>query len=320
MTLAHARRALREARHHLYDPNVTLIDFGQGQVGGECAPDKLAIRFHVRRKLTTLALEAAVAAGRTVDVPRSIGGFPTDVIQGTFHPHRSWWTTWSRPRAETRSDRLDPMKGGISISDERHNAYGTLGGLVADRATGARMILSNWHVLVAEWNARVGQRIYQPGRLDGGTSADTVASLARDAMGADLDAAVATLNGSRRLVAEQVDLGAVRGVGRAELGMEVVKSGRRTGVTFGVVRGVEGVANLTYGFVGRVIRKVVTIEPRSAVEEVSAGGDSGSWWLDRATMRAVGLHFAGSDSPETGLALDMQEVLDQLRVDVVLGG
>jgi endonuclease G len=102
--------------------------------------------------------------------------------------------------------------------------------------------------------------------------------------------------------------------------MEVVKSGRRTGVTFGVVRGVEGVANLTYGFVGRVIRKVVTIEPRSAVEEVSAGGDSGSWWLDRATMRAVGLHFAGSDSPETGLALDMQEVLDQLRVDIVVGG
>lgn len=318
MTLAYARRALRETRHRVYDPNVTLIDFGHGQVGGQTIEEKLAIRFHVHKKLGAVSLESAVDERLTDRVPTTIGGFPTDVIETTFRPHRGWWGTWLRPRSEARAERADPMQGGISISDERHQTYGTLGGLVSDRASGARMILSNWHVLVAEWNARPGQRIYQPGRLDGGTSADSVASLARDAMAQGLDAAVATLHDGRRLTSDQLGLGAVRGVARAELGMEVVKSGRRTGITFGVVRGVEGVTRMTYGFVERVMRKVVTIE-RGASVEVSAAGDSGSWWLERASSRAVGLHFAGSNLPETGLALDMQEVLDRLDVDVVVG-
>lgn len=322
MTLAYARRALREARYHVYDPNVTLIDFGHGQVGGASVEEKLAIRFHVQRKYAPVALEGAVAAGRTSALPSSIGGFPTDVIQKAFAPHRGWWSSWGwwpRPSVEARAERADPMQGGISISDERHNAYGTLGGLVADRASGARMILSNWHVLVAEWGARPGLRILQPGRLDGGTGADAVASLTRDAMAANLDAAVATLEGGRGLTTSQLGVGEVRGAARAELGMELVKSGRRTGVTYGVVRGVEGIARMSYGSVARVIQNVVTIEPRLAAEEVSAAGDSGSWWLERATLRAVGLHFAGSDLPETGLALDMPAVLDQLGVDVVVG-
>ena len=82
MTLAYARRALREARHHLYDPNVTLIDFGHGQVGGRCVEEKLAIRLHVRRKHSPPALEAAVEAGRTRDVPRMIGGTSASTVSG----------------------------------------------------------------------------------------------------------------------------------------------------------------------------------------------------------------------------------------------
>ena len=30
MTLAYARRALREVHHRIYEPNMTLIDFGHG--------------------------------------------------------------------------------------------------------------------------------------------------------------------------------------------------------------------------------------------------------------------------------------------------
>ena len=51
MTHARARRALRDARARIYDPNVTLIDFGQGQIEGKTVEGKLAIRFHVRQKL-----------------------------------------------------------------------------------------------------------------------------------------------------------------------------------------------------------------------------------------------------------------------------
>jgi hypothetical protein len=322
MTLARARLALREAiRSHLFDPNVSLIDFGNPEHEGQIALGELAIRIHVKKKLFGATLEAAVAAGYTRPIPPAIGGFPTDVPQGTYRVYQWPWdrSWWAPPAANPHRAHDDPLRGGISISDEFHNAAGTLGGKVIDRATGAEMILSNWHVLVADWTARPGQRIYQPGRLDGGTFADSVATLARDAMSVNLDAAVAALNGSRTLINDQLELGPVTDVGKAELGMELVKSGRTSGATRARVTAVEGTAKIAYGSLSRVIRQVVTIEPRLGFEQVSAPGDSGSWWLDPTTMRAIGLHFAGSDFPERGLALDMQSVLDALNVDIAAG-
>lgn len=320
MTLARARLALREAvRNHLFDPNVGLIDFGHPEHSGQIAEDELAIRLHVRRKLSGPALEAAVGARQTRPIPPFIAGFPTDVPEGIYRLQQwSGWGGWGQsPAVNSRTVPADPLRGGLSVSDENHYAAGTLGGLVIDRLTGAEMILSNWHVLVVDWGAPAGQRIYQPGRLDGGTSLDKIATLTRDAMAVNLDAAVATLNGSRQGVNDQLDLEPVAGVGQAELGMQVVKSGRTSGVTYGRVTAIEGIARMPYGFLDRLIRHIVTIEPRSSFEEVSAAGDSGAWWLDQATGRAVGLHFAGSNFPERGLALDMPAVLDALNVDIM---
>jgi len=327
MTLARARLALREAaRAHLFDPNVGLIDFGLPERARRTADNELAIRYHVYQKFDAgFALEAAIESGDTngdLTEPIIVGGFrfETDVIEGTYRP-RQWpgWGGWGRaPQTDPRATRNGLLRGGISVSDERHNDYGTLGGLVVDRVSGRPMILSNWHVLVADWQARVGQGIYQPGRLDGGTSDDVVATLTRDAMSANLDAAVAALTGDRQLVNDQVDLGPVRGLTEARLGMEVVKSGRRTGVTYGRVTGVEGVAQINYGPLDRVIRHVVTIDPRADDEEVSGPGDSGSLWLEASTMQAVGLHFAGGNTPERGLALDIEAVLNALNVALVI--
>src|SRR5574341_30521 len=313
-TLAQARLAMREAiRDFLFDPNVNLIEFGHPLHAGQLAEDELAIRLHVHKKLSSFGLEAAAERGQTQAIPASISGFKTDVIQGTYRLHYlwGWWGNWPTETTDARTARAEVLRGGISISDENHYTYATLGGLVIDRATGAEMLLSNWHVLVAEWGARRGQRILQPGRGDGGTNADTVALLTRDAMGANLDAAVATLTGSRRAINDQLDVGPVRGVKRAELGMEVVKSGRRTEVTLGRVTAIEGTAKMTYDGVERIVRNVITIEPRHV--EVSAGGDSGSWWLDIETKQAVGLHFAGSNYPELALAHDMPTVLEALN-------
>lgn len=320
MTLARARLALEEAsRHYLFDPNVRVIDFGFPEKNGQIVEDELAIRFHVRQKLFDAALEEATEAGITRPIPASIGGFLTDVPQGAYRLQPGRGVSASSPlTGSLRTNRVNPMSGGISISDEHRNVYGTLGGLVTDRSTGAAMILSNWHVLVGNWSARPGQRIFQPGRLDGGRVADTIALLTRDAMSVNLDAAVATLSGSRSLINSQLNLGAVKGVGKAKLGMEVVKSGRKTGITFGRVTAIEGIAKMPYDGLQRIIRGVITIDQRQGNEEVSAGGDSGSWWLDSATMQAIGLHFAGSNSPERGLSLDMPQVLDALNVNIAV--
>lgn len=310
------RLVLREAvrDHLLADENVTAVDFGLPEHGGEIAEDERAIRVHVQRKKPLQVLEAA---GIT-PVPTSMGEFRTDVLEGTYRPQLWWTTAGVRVAPDPRLGRTDPLRGGISISDERHYSAGTLGAKVIDRATGAEMILSNWHVLVADWTGRVGQRIYQPGRLDGGTVANTVARLSRDAMSSNLDAAVAALTGSRRLVNDQVGIGPITGVENATLGLEVVKSGRTTGVTYGRVTGLEGISQITYAGVRRLIRKVVTIDPLWGAE-VSRPGDSGSAWLSRAGKRAIGLHFAGSDLPERALALDLQSVLTALNVELETG-
>jgi endonuclease G len=310
-TTGRVRLALRTAvrDYLLADDNVTAVDFGLPEHGGEIAEDERAIRVHVRQKLPLSVLEAAGIA----PVPRRIRELETDVLEGTYRPQLWWRTVGAQPWADPRIERADPLRGGISISDNRHYSAGTLGARVIDRSTGAEMILSNWHVLVADWAGRPGQPIYQPGRLDGGSATDTVARLTRDAMSSNFDAAVATITYSRGLVNDQLGLGPITGVEPATLGLRVAKSGRTTGVTYGRVTGLAGLAQIGYAGIQRLIRQVVTIDPVSG-GEVSRPGDSGSVWLDNEERQAVGLHFAGSDAPERALAIDFAAVLAALNV------
>jgi endonuclease G len=194
--------------------------------------------------------------------------------------------------------------------------FGTLGGKVIDRDTGAEMILSNWHVL-AGWHTRPGVAVYQPGQWDGGCSGHTVAHLTRHAMNQYIDAAVAELTNTRPSINDQLGLGPVTGVRNPRLGQRVTKSGRGSGLTTGIITGIEGRTALYYRGIRRVIRHVVHIAQTPEGRQVSTAGDSGAWWLEEKTHRAVGLHFAGSDSPEYGLAIAMPQVLDALGVDVI---
>lgn len=317
MIIARARLALSQAaQNHLIDPNVSMIDFGYPEQDGQLCMDELAIRIHVHKKLRGAALENAVDRGFTRRIPESYGGFPTDVPQSTPHLHQGWFWSWQTRPADPRRRRQKPLRGGISISNQYQRSSGTLGTMVIDRRTRNPMLLSNWHVLVGRWGANQGERIYQPGRLDGGSHPDTVGHLSRDSMSKNLDAAVAALDGSRPLINDQFQLGSITGVKPAELGMQVIKSGRSTGITHGIVAAIEGITRLRYDSLYRIIHHVITIEPLNTTGTVSGPGDSGSIWLEESTHTAVGLHFAGSDLPERALAMELQPVLDAL--DVVL--
>jgi hypothetical protein len=318
-SLRRVRQSLQEAVcEWIYDPNVMLIDAGWPEREGKAvAGEQVHIRVHVRKKLPEgVSLQTAVDRGITRGrIPKTIAGLPVDVPEGKYVLQQGFWG-WGRWN-NTRSKRTTPLEGGISVSNAYLYGYGTLGGLVEDRDTGDRMILSNWHVLAGKWHAQEGWPIYQPGWGDGGEDADTIATLTRHAMSSNLDAAVAKLTGDRQIINDQLEIGPVSGVEWAEVGMEVIKSGRQTRVTRGRVTAVEGTLRINYSGVDRLIRNVLTVEPRLGYE-VSAGGDSGSLWLEESTKRAVGLHFAGSDFPERALAIDIQPVLDTLNVNLVI--
>lgn len=304
---------------HLFDPNVALIDLGlriRDRQGQRLEPE-ICVRVHVRQKLRGTAFEsfARQHPERVIDSRRI--GFPVDVPQANYHLNQ-WWSPQPPVTATSRSQLFNPMQGGISISNANAFEYGTLGGKVIDRQTGDGMILSNWHVLYSHWYAWPGMAVYQPSRVHGGHSGHTVAHLQRHAMEQYLDAAVARLADSRSLINNQFEIGAVTGVVDPIIGMSVTKSGSRTGLTVGMVDGIEGRTAMYYSGVKRVIRHVVHIAQREGGGQISAGGDSGAWWLDEATRQVVGLHFAGNDAPEYGLAIAMPPVLKALDVDIAL--
>jgi hypothetical protein len=307
------------AAHYLHNPRVTLIDIGWKIKGGQ-QTDQIAVRIHVRDKPSEAAFESFSAENTAMVIDKGKVPFDVvDIIEAPYrlHQYNGWYTPYYA-HINKRAGRSDPLCGGISVSNGQFYNYGTLGGIVTDKTTGEAMIMSNWHVLVGSFYTPKGQPIYQPGAGDGGDYKVTIATLERDSMLDGIDAAIAKLNAQRDWVNDQLELGPVKGSEAPRLGMRVVKSGRGSNVTYGIIDGVEGEYPIWYGGLRRKIKYVQRIVAQPGQTEVSRGGDSGSWWLNQVTNRAVGLHFAGMDDPETALAMAMPQVLDALGVEIMV--
>lgn len=316
-TLRAAMRAhARAAALHLYDPNVSHIDLGLRirDSAGNRVENELVVRVHLRKKLRGAAFARFADQYPERIINAQTIGFPVDLPEARYRLHYRWWQP--AVAVSPRARRFATLQGGISTAHAWSWGYGTLGGYVRDRETGAPMLLSNWHVFAGSWYAPPGLAIYQPARGDGGTHRDIVAHLSRDGMSRNIDAAVARLDGSRPAANEQYELGPVSGLATAQLGQVVTKSGRKSGVTEGVVTGINGRAVMRFGGIRREVRHIVHIAARHTGEVVSSPGDSGSWWMEKNSRRAIGLHFAGSNQPEYALAFAMPEVFEALKVEL----
>lgn len=137
-------------------PNAVAVGVGykisNGQNTGE-----LAVIVSVSRKIPLVQLSEAEA------VPKTIDGIKTDVVE-----------TGEIFAFQTPREKWRPARPGISIGHHQITA-GTFGCLV--RKNGLPFILSNNHVLANSNNAQVGDPIWQPGRADGGSSADQIGTL-----------------------------------------------------------------------------------------------------------------------------------------------
>jgi endonuclease G len=289
-------------REWLRRPGVTAVDVGF-KIKDLEVTDTVAVRVHVGRKRPAAELETSEVFNETGKTPSKVGGFPVDVIEATYGPSNAPtvldYEDVAALEAIDRKAAVDPLIGGVSCGNTRVTA-GTIGAIVFNKTTCKPMILSNWHVLAGASAAAVGENIVQPGTVDGGTQ--TVANLTKMVLDSRMDAAVATLNGARGHTRDILGLGTVSGIESPTLGMNVVKSGRTTAITEGVIDGVSMSVSINYGDPGVVaFSNQVRIVPRSpwpAIDyEVSKGGDSGSVWLNQSNNRAIGLHFAGETDP-----------------------
>ena len=329
-----AKQVLDQHRESILSrPNVVGVGTGYKTVRGQ-RTDQVGIVVLVSEKLPKAGL------GEGAMIASEVDGVPTDVIEvGVLR---------AQP---TPTDRWRPAPGGVSIGHYRITA-GTLGAIVRDRATGARLILSNNHVLANSNDAILGDAILQPGPADGGqTGTATIARLERFvtiqfssspgtcsvAHGvAKVANALAGLVGSKhRLDTRQSDPQASNLVDAAvampdedaDVLDEIHEIGKvsgtvEAGLTMPVLK-----SGRTTGFTaGQVIVLDTTVNinygtlkkaqftDQIVTSPMSQGGDSGSLVVERDSFQAVGLLFAGSD--QSTIISPIQAVLDALAVDL----
>jgi len=214
-----------------------------------------------------------------------------------------------------------PAAGGDSLGDRR-GATGTFGCIVLN-AAGDELILSCNHVIASVNAASLGDDVWQPGALDGGTLRDAIGVL-HDSNDIDfvapntMDAALAKPLVSSDVSARLRMLGPVRGYDPAPRhGTSVEKMGWKTGRTAGTLHyknlsmvlpfGTKGTALFDgqYGIVGTLRSK-----------DFSEDGDSGALVVN-GSAEAVGLLIGNASGIDLTFASPIEPILNHFSVTLV---
>ncbi|MFD0269729.1 DNA/RNA non-specific endonuclease [Streptomyces sp. NPDC127106] len=307
---------------YLSDPNVSSIGIGYKEKNGKRSKE-LALQFTVDRKVEPEGLglldSAEIPAFIDVDGVR----VPTDIVQRSYAPH---FLVVAEGETPDRQRRIDPVRPGVSVSNVNLSA-GTLGCVVFDRNDGSTCFLSNWHVLNGLTGVR-GDHVVQPGTKDDSrTALNHLGRLVRAHLGVAGDCAVSTVT-DRDCDPSILDLDVTPArLGEPQIDDKVVKCGRTTGVTHGVVTRPFAKVRIDYG-TGVGIKEIECFEigpdPGNPATdgEISKRGDSGAAWMfktraGRPSDVLAGLHFGGeseADTEERALACFPRAVFDELKI------
>jgi endonuclease G, mitochondrial len=310
----------KEAPHFLKQENITSVGIGY-KIKDSQRTETLSVQFTVGRKVAPEVLESIGA----VEIPQSftIDGVevPTDVIPRSYDLSAKEVKLEVMP--QQRKAALNPIVPGISVGHPKLSA-GTVGCVAYDAMNGEPFILSNWHVLQGA-SGTIGDAIVQPGSHDDNrVSRNIVGKLVRSHLGVAGDCAIASID-RRQLDPEIFDLKVnVARIGEPELGDRVIKSGRTTNVTYGIVQRIHVTTRINYEGVGskEIGCFEIGLDPANPAPngEISMGGDSGAAWLfvdqETTTDMMLGLHFAGEvgDEPENALACYAASVFEKLNI------
>ena len=306
-------------------PNVTGVGIGRKITDG-LDTGRNAYVVMVEKKLPFDALKPQHR------IPREHEDMVTDV-----------WEVGEIKALKERTDVWRPMLPGISIGHEDITA-GTLGAALWNTTWSGLVILSNNHVLANSNKGQLGDDILQPGAHDGGTErvaslfdwepinfiisegcgisnsiarvANWLARLAKrksrlrayqeDPIPNIMDAAVAIPEVP--LDTEILEIGEPENPIWGSLGMAVMKSGRTTEYTEGIINVINATITVNYG------TNAALFENQFVAGPMSAGGDSGSLVLEQGTRRMVGLLFAGSE--QATIFSPIQPILERFNLEI----
>ncbi|MCJ1680157.1 DNA/RNA non-specific endonuclease [Streptomyces sp. APSN-46.1] len=308
---------------YLSDPNISSIGIGYKETKGKRGKE-LALQFTVDKKVRPEGVDGLRSA-KIPDVIDIGGGVkvPTDVVQRSYKPH---FLVVAEAETPERQKRVDPVRPGVSVGNVKVSA-GTFGCVVFDKNDGSTCLLSNWHVLNGR-KGELGDKVVQPGKADDSRlDLNLLGTLKRSHLGLVGDCAVSSITG-REFDTNILDLDVTpTQLGEPQIDDKVVKCGRTTGVTHGVVSRPFARVSIDYGApVG--VREIDCFEigpdPNKPAEdgEISAPGDSGSAWIfktrgGRPSEVLAGLHFGGEsdgDPDERALACFPQAVFEELKI------
>jgi hypothetical protein len=321
--------------------NTHAVGVGLKLVDGN-ETDIRCIRVHVLQKIAASLLSAHNR------IPSQIDGIPTDVIEAApaMLQARRARTAGASPAASAAISAaaadaaLPPRKnmraqqrpavGGLSAAHFEVTA-GTIACFCCSTKAGddpaTKYLLSNNHVFANLNRAKVGDAIYQPGPIDGGTAAAAIAKLHRfvelnldgNAPNA-IDAAIAELASEIAFDDEVHGIGAITGTSDAKISMKVRKQGRTSGYTEGQITDLEYDAIVRMDHQDASLKGVfhgqIRIVPGSSYRAIALGGDSGSLVVDLSSQNAVGLYFAGPQGGEYGIANPIVNVLKELEIAI----
>ncbi len=325
------RAAIRPVKESVEDqliakPGVVAVDIAEKVTDGK-KTGELSIVVFVEEKKPKSKL------GKGALIPEEIDGVKTDVQELVIELQPAFRQVEDAELFVDPSD-YPTLAGGISIGPRRsvflsppdvpspgnYVFVGTLGAMVRDRASGATMAMTNFHVACVNNTWSVGDRMVQPSLVDGGAPTGEFGSLTRAVLSENIDGAVITVDASEPWTATVTGIGDVNGSTPATVGMAVQKRGRTTEHTFGTVASTDFTVNVNYGSdVGpRTLRHQIRIDTDTARNpRFSNSGDSGSVILD-ASRNVVGLLFAGSTDGAMTFANPIQAALDELGVDLLV--
>jgi hypothetical protein len=254
---------------------------------GAVVPEEQCIRVYVTRKLPESQLKPSEIIPKRLKLEdgREVC---TDVVEvGVIRALQQL-----NPKQRWR-----PSPTGVSTSRADENAAGTIGWFVVDE-NGEVYAMSNNHVWAKENLGSPGDKLLQPGRLDGGDPNKDALFELLDFVPISftggynrVDVAVARVLDFSNVYTSILNIGGISGKRAPGVGEAVTKMGRSTGLTTGTVIDDSATVIVAYDRGNAIFTDVIMVQGDNVVRP----GDSGSPLLT-SRREFAGLVFAGGDN------------------------